>query len=37
MHNSLDLSDLFIIGFIAIIFVTGAVVVFKFMRGGKKK
>lgn len=36
MKNSVDLSDLFIVGFIAVIFITGCVVVFKFMRGGKK-
>jgi hypothetical protein len=36
MNNSPDLSDFFIIAFIAIVFVTGAVVVFKFMRGGKR-
>jgi len=36
MKNKIDLSDLFIIAFVAAIFVTGAVVVFKFMRGGKR-
>jgi len=37
MQNDIDLSDLFIILFVAAIFITGCVVVFKFMRGGKKK
>jgi hypothetical protein len=37
MHNQPDLSDYFIIAFIAVIFVTGCVVVFKFMRAGRKK
>lgn len=36
MQQSLDLSDFFIIAFIAAVFISGAVVVFKFMRGGKK-
>ncbi len=36
MNNTLDLSDVFIIAFVAMIFVTGCIVVFKFMRGGKK-
>lgn len=36
MRNTPDLSDLFIIAFVAVIFITGCVVVFKFMRGGKK-
>jgi hypothetical protein len=31
-----DLSDLFIIAFIATIFIIGCIVVFKFMRGGKR-
>ncbi len=34
--NSLDLSDYFIIAFVAMVFITGIVVVFKFMRAGKK-
>jgi hypothetical protein len=33
--NSLDISDIFIVVFVAIIFVIGAVVVFKFMRNKK--
>jgi len=37
MNNSPDLSDIFIILFIAVVFVTGAVVVFKFMRAGRRK
>jgi len=37
MRNRLDLSDLFIIAFVAGIFITGCVVVYKFMRGGKTK
>jgi hypothetical protein len=36
MNSGPDLSDLFIIAFIATIFIIGAYVVFKFMRGGKK-
>ncbi len=36
MNNTLELSDVFIIAFVAMIFVTGCIVVFKFMRGGKK-
>jgi hypothetical protein len=36
MNNTIDLSDFFIIAFIAVVFVTGAVVIFKFMRAGKK-
>jgi len=36
MGNSVDLSDLFIIAFVAMVFITGCVVVFKFMSGGKK-
>lgn len=36
MKNSVDLSDLFIIAFVAMVFITGCVVVFKFMRGGKR-
>jgi hypothetical protein len=36
MRNSVDASDLFIIAFIAMVFITGAIVVFKFMRGGKR-
>jgi len=37
MRGGADLSDLTIIGFIAVVFVTGAITVFKFMRGGKRK
>jgi NAD/NADP transhydrogenase beta subunit len=37
MQNGIDLSDVFIILFVGAIFITGSVVVFKFMRGGKKK
>jgi hypothetical protein len=33
--SSIDVSDIFIVVFVAIIFVTGAVVVFKFMRNKK--
>jgi len=33
--SSLDGADLFILAFVAIIFITGAVVVFKFMRNKK--
>jgi len=36
MRNQVDLSDIFIIAFIAMVFITGCVVLFKFMRGGKK-
>lgn len=36
MKNSMDLSDLFIVAFVAVIFITGCVTVFKFMRGGKR-
>jgi len=36
MNQSVDLSDVFILIFVAAVFITGAVVVFKFMRGGKK-
>ena len=36
MTNSIDLSDFFILAFIAIVFFTGCVVIFKFMRSGKK-
>lgn len=36
MNNSVDLGDIFIMAFISVIFITGAVVLFKFMRGGKK-
>ncbi len=32
MKNELDLSDMVIIAFVAIIFVTGAVVVYRFMK-----
>ncbi|MCE3260818.1 MAG: hypothetical protein K0S12_2459 [Bacteroidetes bacterium] len=31
-----DISDYFIILFIGAVFITGAIVVYKFMRGGKK-
>jgi hypothetical protein len=34
--NRVDLSDLFIIAFIAMVFITGCVVLIKFMRGGRK-
>jgi hypothetical protein len=37
MSGGADLSDLIIIGFIAVVFVAGAITVFKFMRGGKRK
>jgi hypothetical protein len=33
MQQSLNLSDYFIVGFVALVFVGGAIVVFKFMRG----
>ncbi len=36
MQNEVGMPEYTIIAFIAIIFVTGIVVVFKFMRGGKK-
>jgi len=36
MRNRVDLSDIFIIAFVAMVFITGIVVVFKFMRGGKR-
>ncbi len=36
MNNTLDFGHYFIIAFVALIFITGCVVVFKFMRGGKK-
>jgi len=32
MNKGVDLSDLLIIAFVAIVFITGAVVVFRFMR-----
>jgi hypothetical protein len=32
MKQSLDLSDLFIIAFVAIIFIAGVVMVYKFMK-----
>lgn len=32
MQKSLDLGDMFIIAFVAIVFVAGAYTVFKFMR-----
>ena len=34
--NKLDLSDVFIVMFVAVVFITGCIVVFKFMRAGKK-
>ena len=37
MKQSLDLSDFFIVAFIAAVFISGAIVIFKFMRGGKKQ
>jgi hypothetical protein len=37
MKRKPDLADMFIIAFIAMVFITGVVVVYKFMRGGKKK
>lgn len=37
MKQSLDLSDFFIIAFIVAVFISGAIAVFKFMRGGKKQ
>jgi hypothetical protein len=36
MRQGLDLGDLFIIAFVALVFISGCVVVFKFMRGGKR-
>jgi hypothetical protein len=33
MKQSLDLSDYFIVGFVAIVFIAGVTMVFKFMRG----
>jgi len=32
----MDLSDFFIVAFVATVFITGCVVVYKFMRGGKR-
>jgi hypothetical protein len=37
MHNEPDLSDFFIIAFVAVVFIAGCIGVFKFMRAGKKK
>jgi nitrate reductase gamma subunit len=37
MKGSTDASDYFIIVFIAVVFITGAVAVYKFMNAGKKK
>jgi len=37
MDNTPGLGDYMIMAFIAVVFITGAVVVFKFMRGGKRK
>jgi len=37
MHNEPDLSDFFIIAFVAVVFIGGCIGVFKFMRAGKKK
>ncbi len=31
----LDLAEFFIVAFVALVFITGCVVVFKFMKGGK--
>lgn len=36
MKGSVGLGEIFIMAFISVIFLTGAVVLFKFMRGGKK-
>jgi hypothetical protein len=36
MRGSVGLGEIFIMVFISVIFITGAVVLFKFMRGGKK-
>jgi hypothetical protein len=33
----IDLSDLFIVAFVALVFITGCVVLLRFMRGGKRK
>jgi hypothetical protein len=33
MKQSMDLSDYFILAFVAIVFIGGVVLVFKFMRG----
>jgi len=37
MRGSPDFSDMSIVGFIAVVFITGAVTVYKFMRAGRKK
>jgi hypothetical protein len=37
MQNTLGTPELFIIAFVAMVFVTGCIVVFKFMRGGRKR
>jgi hypothetical protein len=36
MNNTPDLSDITIMIFVGMVFITGVVVVFKFMRGGKR-
>jgi hypothetical protein len=36
MKQQADLTDFVIIAFIAVIFIIGAIAVFKFMRAGKK-
>jgi hypothetical protein len=37
MRGGPDLSDLIIVTFVAAVFIAGAITVFKFMRGGKRK
>jgi|GEM_PF-1152122 hypothetical protein len=37
MKNSADIGDYMIVLFIGVIFIAGGIVVYKFMRAGKKK
>jgi hypothetical protein len=37
MKKGIDISDLVIVIFVAVVFIGGAITVFKFMRGGKKE
>jgi hypothetical protein len=36
MRQAMDGGDFFIIAFVAVIFIGGAIAVYKFMRGGKR-
>jgi len=36
MRQPLDAGDYFIIAFVAIVFIGGAITVYKFMKGGKR-